>query len=223
MQNYRFSNRGKIMKTVIEVKANIVDNSEISEIDKRLRYFFKNKGYGIRWKDGICLITKTGIRGRRCFKVLCNGKDYRIEAFYKAFFQPGFIYNKSLENDVADLKQHLREVGECVTVDEKKETATEYRVKVYYLPQDTTLYAYVSILLAIIALFIPLCVPVDVAMILVFGIALISIGFGTQGRKCPLGVTAALSMILPYAVLIFYGGSYIIFFVMYGMGKLWWI
>lgn len=214
------------MKTVIEVKANIVDNSEISEIDKRLRYFFKNKGYGIRWKDGICLITKTGIRGRRCFKVLCNGKDYRIEAFYKAFFQPGFIYNKSLENDVADLKQqlqHLREVGECVTVDEKKETATEYRVKEYYLPQDTTLYAYVSIFLAIIALFIPLCVPVDVAMILVFGIALISIGFGTQGRKCPLGVTAALSMILPYAVLIFYGGSYIIFFVMYGMGKLWWI
>lgn len=44
-----------------------------------------------------------------------------------------------------------------------------------------------------------------------------------EGRKCPLGVTAALSMILPYAVLIFYGGSYIIFFVMYGMGKLWWI
>ena len=80
MQNYRFSNRGKIMKTVIEVKANIVDNSEISEIDKRLRYFFKNKGYGIRWKDGICLITKTGIRGRRCFKVLCDGKDYQIEA-----------------------------------------------------------------------------------------------------------------------------------------------
>ena len=79
------------MKTVIELKAN-VDNGEI---DKRLRYFFKNKGYGIRWKDGICLITKTGIRGRRCFKVLCNGKDYRIEAFYKAFFQPGFIYNKS--------------------------------------------------------------------------------------------------------------------------------
>lgn len=90
-------------------------------------------------------------------------------------------------NDIADLKQHLREMGECVSVDEKKETATEYRVKVYYLPQDTTLYAYVSILLAIIALFVPLCVPVDVAMILVFGIALISIGFGTQGRKCPLG------------------------------------
>lgn len=211
------------MKTVIEVKANIVDNSEISEIDKRLRYFFKNKGYGIRWKDGICLITKTGIRGRRCFKVLCDGKDYQIEAFYKAFFQPGFIYNKSLENDIADLKQHLREMGECVTVDEERETAMGYHVKEYPLPQDTTLYAYVSILLAIIALFIPLCVPVDVTMILVFGIALISIGFGTQGRKCPLGVTAALSMILPYAVLIFYGGSYIIFFVMYGMGKLWWI
>lgn len=107
------------MKTVIELKAN-VDNGEI---DKRLRYFFKNKGYGIRWKDGACLITKTGIRGRRCFKVLCDGKDYRIEAFYKAFFQPGFIYNKSLENDIADLKQHLREMGECVTVDEERETA----------------------------------------------------------------------------------------------------
>lgn len=66
------------MKTVIELKAN-VDNGEI---DKRLRYFFKNKGYGIRWKDGACLITKTGIRGRRCFKVLCDGKDYRIVLLY---------------------------------------------------------------------------------------------------------------------------------------------
>lgn len=69
------------MKTVIEVKANIVDNSEISEIDKRLRYFFKNKGYGIRWKDGICLITKTGIRGRRCFKVLCDGYYLALQVY----------------------------------------------------------------------------------------------------------------------------------------------
>ena len=112
-------------------------------------------------------------------------------------------------------------MGECVTVDEERETAMGYHVKEYPLPQDTTLYAYVSILLAIIALFIPLGVPVDVAMILVFGISLVSIGFGTQGRKCPFGVAAVLSVILPYAVLVFYGGSYIFFLYMYGTGKLW--
>lgn len=205
------------MKTVIELKAN-VDNGEI---DKRLKYFFKNKGYGIRWKDGACLITKTGIRGRRCFKVLCDGKDYRIEAFYKAFFQPGFIYNKSLENDIADLKQHLREVGECVTVDEGRETAMGYHVKEYPLPQDTTLHAYAAIFLAILTLFVPLCFPTKIIMIFIFGISLVSIGFGTQGRKCPFEVAAVLSVILPYAVLVFYGGSYIFFLYMYGTGKLW--
>lgn len=96
-----------------------------------------------------------------------------------------------------------------------------YHVKEYPLPQDTTLYAYAAIFLAILTLFVPLCFPTKIIMIFIFGISLVSIGFGTQGRKCPFGVAAVLSVILPYAVLVFYGGSYIFFLYMYGTGKLW--